>query len=297
MTRAEGGAPARRTHVARGADMPGHAVWINGRLCRGDQATLSLFDRGARDGEGLYETLRVYGGRPYLWERHMERMVLSAAVLGFPVPASPAALREAVDEVLAANALADAVVRITVTRGIPGGRPTRTGAWVEAEPLASRLWRGTRSGAASLIVSRRPFEPGPLGPHKTTSRLAYRLAAEEARAARADEALLVSPAGAVLEGAVSNVFAVMGAELRTPPLAAGILPGVTRAMVLGLCAEAGIAVREAPLSLDELRRADEIVVTNSVQEVVPVGTFEGHALERREVGPRLREAYRSAMPA
>jgi branched-chain amino acid aminotransferase len=277
--------------------MPGHAVWINGRLCRGADASLSLFDRGARDGEGLYETLRVYEGRPFLWERHMERLVLSAAVLGFPVPASPALLREAVDQVLAADGLADAVVRLTVTRGIPGGRPTRTGAWVEAEPLASRLWRGTKAGAATLIASKRPFEPGPLGPHKTTSRLAYRLASEEARGARADEALLVSPHGSVLEGAVSNVFAVLGGELRTPPLAAGILPGVTRAMVLELCAAEGRPAREAPLTIEELRRADEIIVTNSVQEVVPAGTFEGRRLKGQAYGLRLREAYRAAVGA
>ncbi|MEK7329699.1 MAG: aminotransferase class IV, partial [Candidatus Eisenbacteria bacterium] len=132
------------------ARAPERTLWINGRLCRGDDAALSLFDRGARDGEGLFETLRVYDGRPFLWERHMERLVLSAAVLGFPVPASPVTLREALDQVLAADGLADAVARITVTRGIPGGRPTRTGAWVEVEPLAARLWRGTRAGAATV---------------------------------------------------------------------------------------------------------------------------------------------------
>lgn len=283
----------KRTDLAPAARLPSRTVWINGRLCRGEEATLSLFDRGARDGEGLYETMRIYGGRPFLWERHLERLVLSAAVLGFPVPASPATLRDAVDQVLAAEALREAVVRLTVTRGIPGGRPTRTGAWVEVEPLAGRLWRGTRAGAATLIVSRRPFEPGPLGPHKTTSRLAYRLASEEARAARADEALLVSPAGQVLEGAVSNLFMVRGGDVRTPPLAAGILPGVTRALVLRLCAAAGIPAREERLDLADLLSADEIFVTNSVQEVVPIGTLDGRTVPGGGIAGRLLEAYRA----
>lgn len=271
----------------------GRALWINGRLCRGAEATLSLFDRGARDGEGLYETVRVYGGRPFLWEQHMERLVLSAAVLGFPVPASPVTLREALDQLLAAERLEDAVVRMTVTRGIPGGRPTRTGAWVEVEPIAARLWHGTRRGAATLIVSKRPFEPGPLGPHKTTSRLAYHLAREEARVARADETLLVSPHGQVLEGAVSNVFAVAGGEVRTPPLAAGILPGVTRALVLRLCAVAGIPAREQALTLAELRGADEVFLTNSVQEVVPVGVLDGRTVVGRNLAAKLLGAYRA----
>ena len=134
--------------MRRAARPPERTVWINGRLCRGEDATLSLFDRGARDGEGLFETLRLYDGHPLRWERHMERLVLSAAVLGFPVPASPVVLRGALDQVLAAEGMRDAVVRITVTRGIPGGRPTLTGAWLDAEPLGGRLWRGTRARQA-----------------------------------------------------------------------------------------------------------------------------------------------------
>jgi branched-subunit amino acid aminotransferase/4-amino-4-deoxychorismate lyase len=240
----------------------------------------------------LFETLRVYGGRPFAWGRHMERLVLSAAVLGFPVPASPVTLRAALDQVLEAERLTDAVARVTVTRGIPGGRPTRTGAWVEVEPLAGRLWRGTRAGAATVIVSRRPFEPGPLGGHKTTSRLAYHLAREEARVARADETLLVSPAGEVLEGAVSNVFAVIEGEVQTPPLACGILPGITRALAFGLCAAAGIPARECTLTLADLRAADEVFMTNSVQEIVPVGTLEDLAIPGRSVAGTLLAAYR-----
>src|SRR5207249_1182015 len=166
---------------------------------------------------------------------------------------SPQALRAALDQVLAAQGLRDAVVRITVTRGIPGGRPTRTGAWLDAEPLAGRLWRGTRAGAATVVVSRRPFAPGSLGAHKTTSRLPYHLAREEARVAGADEALLVSEAGEVLEGAVSNVFAVIGGEVITPPLSTGILPGITREIVLRRCAALGLPARERTLSLAALR--------------------------------------------
>lgn len=274
---------------------PGRVVWINGRLCRGDEASLSLFDRGARDGEGLFETVRVYGGHPFAWERHMERLILSAAVLGFPVPASPRVLRDALRQVLAEEGLTDAVARLTVTRGIPGGRPTRTGAWVEVEPLSGRVWSGTRSGAATVIVSKRPFEPGPLGAHKTTSRLAYHLAREEARVARADETLLVSPAGEALEGAVSNVFAVVRGEVMTPPLISGILPGITRALVLDLCGGAGLPARERPMSLADLRAADEVFLTNAVQEIVPVGMLDGRAIAGpatdRSVAARLLNLY------
>lgn len=280
------------TRAPRSVRTPDRVMWINGELRRGSDATLTLFDRGARDGEGLFETLAVHGGVPFLWERHLERMVLAAAELGFPVPPSPAVLREALDRVLEANGLHDAAARITVTRGVPGNRPTRTGAWIEAEPLGARLWSGTRLGAARAIISGRPFEPGSLGPYKTTSRLPWHLAREEARAARVDEALLAAADGEILEGSVSNVFAVIDGEVRTPPLARGILPGITRARVLALCRELEIEAREARLDAATLRAADEAFVTNSLQGVVPLASLDGRAFPARATGERLREAYR-----
>jgi branched-chain amino acid aminotransferase len=265
-------------------------MWIDGRLCRGTEAAISLFDRGARDGEALFETMRVEAGRPRDWARHLERLVLSAAELGFPVPPSPATLARGVDQLLEAEGLADAVIRVTVTRGVPGGRPTRTGCWIDAEPLDARRWRGVRAGRASAVFSKAPFEPGPLGRHKTTSRLAYHLAREEARALRADEALLVSPAGLVLEGATSSVFVVTGGEARTPPLASGILPGITRAWALATCRTLGIPAREADISRDDALSADEVFLTNSVQGVVPLARLEERTLPATTVGERLRAA-------
>src|SRR5262249_35163320 len=155
-----------------------------------------------------------------------------------------------------------------------------------------RLWKGTRSGAAAVVISRRPFHPGPLGAHKTTSRLAYDLAREEARMHDADETLLLG-GDQVYEGAVSNVFVVKDGEVRTPPLALGILPGIVRRRVLELGEQLGIPIRETAVGRDDLARADEIFLTNSIQEVVPVGRCGERELPDRKVGERLREAYRA----
>ena len=272
-------------------------MWIDGQIVRGRDAAISLHDRGARDGEGLFETLRFEGGRAQFWKLHLERLVLSAAELGFPVPPSPAKLAAACDELLAGDNLREAVVRITVTRGVPGGRPTRTGCWIEAEPLAARLWSGTRAGAARAVISRTPFHPGSLGRHKTTSRLAYHLAREEARAERADEALLVGESGELFEGTVSNVLAVIGGELLTPPLACGILPGIARAVVLDVCRAIGVRAREAPLAVADLAGAEEVLLTNCVQQVVPLASLEEWRFGAPRLAPRLLAELRAAADA
>lgn len=276
-----------------GARVPDRLAWLNGRLVSGAEAALSLYDRGARDGGGIFETLRIDAGAPREWQRHMERLVLSAAELGFPVPPSPRKLREAMDELLKAQSLADAVVRITVTRGIAGGRPTRTGCWIEAEPLAGRLWPGTRRGAGTAVMLPHAFSPGFVGRHKTTSRLAWDLAREFARAEGVDEALLVDRDGSLLEGGASNVFVVRDGCVLTPPLSRDVLPGITRALVIELCREAGIPCREADLPVDCLATAHEAFLTNSVQEVLPLARVAGHSLPSTTIGEQVRAAYRA----
>jgi branched-chain amino acid aminotransferase len=283
--------------LPRGTRLPDRAVWMNGRIVRGDEAALSVFDRGARDGGALFETLRVYGGRPFAWPRHLERLVLGAAELGFPVPAAPATLREGLDALLAELGTGDAVVRITITRGVPGGRPVRSGAWMDAENVGARLWPGTRRGAGSAIVSRVPFEPGWLGRYKTTSRLAWDLALEQARIAGADETLLVSPELRVLEGAASNVFVMRDDEVLTPPLSLPVLPGITRAVVLELCAELGIRHRQVAITPEHLRWAEEVFLTNSVQEVLPLARLDGREVPAQATGERLLAAYRERVAA
>ena len=294
--RIPGGAP-RRERVARGAQAPDRVLWIDGQLLRGEAARVSVFDRGAHDGGGIFETFRVHDGRPFLWERHLERMVLAAAELGFPVPPSPTTLREGLDATLAANDLTNAVARITVTRGIAGGRPTRTGCWIECESVAGRLWRGTRTGQGAVILSKRAFSPGVLGAYKTTSRLAYHLAYEEARAVGADETILLTQRGEVLEGSASNVFLYIDGQVATPSHNTGILPGIMRAFVLQVCYELGYALRTSAIWRDELSIADEVFLTNSVQGVVSIATVSGRPVKSSGVAEKVREVLERAIGA
>jgi len=276
-------APAQRT-----------VAWIDGRLR--EPAEVPLADRAARGGEGLFETIRVERGEPLYWDRHMERLVISAAELGFPVPPPPAALRQALGDVLAQAELADAqaAARITVTRGEPGRRPGHPGVWVEAQPLENRRWPGARTQSARVVFSRRVFEAGFLARYKTTSRLAYEICREEARAAHADEVLLVDAQDRVLEGSSSSVFAVIGGRLLTPPLSLPLLPGIARAVTLERARALGIEAAEAELTREQLMHADELMVTNALQQIVPVGRLGSRELPSRAIGLRLAASYGTA---
>jgi branched-chain amino acid aminotransferase len=274
--------------------LPRSVAWIDGRLR--EPAEVPLADRAARGGEGLFETFRVDRGQPLHWNRHMERLVISAAELGFPVPPHPDVLRGALGEVLASAGLADAqaAARITVTRGAPGRRPGHPGVWVEAEPLENRRWPGARTQSARVVFSRRVFGAGFLARYKTTSRLAYEICREEARAAHADEVLLVDAHDRVLEGSVSNVFAVIGGRLLTPPVSLPLLPGITRAVTLERARALGIDAAEMELTREQLVSAEELIVTNSLQQIVPVGRLGGRELPNRAIGLRLAASERSA---
>jgi branched-subunit amino acid aminotransferase/4-amino-4-deoxychorismate lyase len=226
---------------------------------------VSVFDRGARDGEGLFETLRVYAGQPFQWSRHLERLVVSAAELGFAVPPSPTSLREGLDALLHRTGFRDAASRITVTRGVPGGggRRTRTGSWMDVEPIAARLWKRTRTGAR-LVYSRQPFEPGPLGRPRPPADSPTIWRGRIARG-RADEALLVSaPVRCSRARTAISSRSKAGREHTTTP--AGIPPGIARATVPPLC-RVWDRAQESVLTRRDLTHADEIFMTTP-QEIV-----------------------------
>lgn len=266
------------------------------------EARVSVFDRGFRAGEGVFETLRSYGGHCFRLDPHLERAFAGAAALGFdPPPYS--AVRSAVTTTADANTPrldgADAALRLTLTPGAvdpaapwppppSAGRPTLV-------VTCSRLADRSRDYGHGVTAATVPYGRE-LPQVKALSYLTSRLAREAARQRGADEALLLGAAGDVLEGAASNVFAVVGSRLITPPLAAGILPGVTRGVVMEVAADAGYEVDEAPLPLATLIAADEALLTATTREVVPLVAVDGAPIGAGRPGraaARLLAAYRT----
>jgi branched-chain amino acid aminotransferase len=256
-------------------------VHLDGRLVEEADARISVFDRGLLYGDGVFETMRACGGRIFRLEAHLERLERSALLAEFEDLPPRAALASDLTALLQANRLADARLRLTLTRG--AGRP---GDYVQAAGPPTRIATAApftgidpalHAGGVALLVSRRQAVPAEVldAAIKTTSRLASVLARREAARAGAFEAALLDAAGNLTEGTTSNLFLVRQGRLLTPAIDGRALPGVTRAVVLETARDAGIEVDERPLPAPLLGEADEIFLTNTSWEVLPVTRVDG----------------------
>lgn len=276
-------------------------AWVGHGLVDAAEARVSVFDRGFRAGEGVFETLRAYGTHPFRLGAHLERAEAGAARLGFELPERDE-LSHAIIETARANAVPgqDLALRLTVTPG-------------EIDPDVPFPPTGVTPSTATLVVTANAlrFDPGmyrdgvgaavvpwsrEIPQVKAVSHLPASLARREARALGADEALLTDQRGMVLEGSYSNVFAVVRGILVTPPVEAGILSGVTRAVTLKVASDEGLPVEERPLSVTELVEADEAFLTASTREIVPLVRVAGRTVGEGRPGSvtaALHEGYRA----
>jgi len=266
-------------------------VYVNGDLVAGGDAVVSVFDRGLLYGDGLFETVRVYGGRPFALADHLERLRRSAAMLGFAVPRLP--WQRVVRSLLDRNGLAaaDAWVRVIVTRGSgwpnlrPPPRPRPT-VIVVAAAIDPALRRAQRRGVRVHLL---PFaREGFLSEHKLLDYVPALLGKRFAARHDAYEGLYVNAEGLVTEGTTSNVFVWERSVLVTPPVT-GILPGVTRRLVTEVAASVGVAVEERPLPARRVLRAREAFLTSSVAEIVPIVQVDAQVVGTGQPGARTRQ--------
>jgi branched-chain amino acid aminotransferase len=289
-------------------------VSIDGELVPASAARVSVFDRGFLYGDSVYEVVRTYGLEPFEMGPHLDRLASSADRIGLRLPWSATRFEEEVRRVVEASRGGDdpepgaapwnageRSVRIVVTRGtgemgLDPALASDPAVVIIALPLRGPPFAAYREGVMAWPFSghrRHPRGGDPAA--KTGEHLFHVLAVQEAREHGAHEALLVDGAGCVTEGASSNVFALREGVLTTPPLGAGILAGVTRAVVIDLVRALGIPFREHPLPLSVLERADEAFLTSTVREVLPVVRVGERVLGTGEPGSvtlRIHEAFR-----
>ena len=251
-------------------------VWLNGALVDADRAGVSPMDHGLLTGDGVFETLRVYDRRIFAWERHLDRLAYSAGALALPLP-DRATLRAAADAVIAAAADGDGRLRITVTGGTaPLG--SERGDTPPTVIVAMGELRTFPPTEAVVVVPWTRNEHGATAGLKTISYAENVRALAHAHALGASEAVFANTRGDLCEATGSNVFVVHGGVVRTPPADAGCLLGVTRALVIDCCADAGIVCEEVPVPMAALRAADEAFLTSSTREVQGIASVDGVAL-------------------
>jgi len=274
---------------------------LNGRITPAARAAVSAFDRGFIYGDSAYETVRSYRGRPFLFAEHWRRLKDSCRGLAIPFPWPRRAQESFLVRLLRRAGLSSAHVRIVVTRGVgtirmapePGLSPNLMFYAQPFQPLPEALYS---QGAPAALVAQRRNPIVSLDPRiKSSNLLNNVLASMQSQRRGALEALMLNPDGFLAEGASSNLFLVRRGVVMTPPLAEGILSGITRAVVFKVASQEGIPLRERHLRERELWSCDEAFITSTLKEVLPLRTCNGRRVGGGRPGPvtlRLLEAYR-----
>lgn len=273
-------------------------VYVNGRCRPPERARVSALDRGFLFGDGIFETMRAYGGVIFLLERHLERLRQSAALTGLPLPHTAEEFERILYRVIGKSGIDEAYLRLIVTPGVGPPAPAE-GEKIEptvvviCRPVPAPPAKSYRKGVGAIISSFTKVPAASLDSRiKSHSYLPNVLARAEAVRAGAHEAFLADADGFLAEGAMSSVFVVKNEVLMTPPLETGILRGTRRGEILRLAREAGMKVKEKPVRIKQVFKADECFITTSIIEVLPVVRLDGRPVGPGRPGPLTRKVHK-----
>jgi branched-chain amino acid aminotransferase len=274
-------------------------IFLNGSFVNLTRAKISVFDRGFLYGDGLFETMRAYSGEVFRLEDHLDRLFHSAKEIELSLPYTRRELRTIIKRTLKINGLSKAYIRLTLSRGVsePGliSKPQSSATLAivarEFKPLSPSEYR---KGWRAIVVETRQNQASPLSRLKSLNFLNNILARKEAQSKRVDEGILLNTLGEVAEASTSNIFLVKRGIIITPPEESGLLPGITRGVVLELAPNLGLKAYNRRVSLDDLMGAEEAFLTNSLIEIMPVVEIDGRPLGNGKPGKvtqRIHKAY------
>lgn len=266
-------------------------VWLDGEWHTRETAQVSVFDHGLLYGDGVFEGIRVYGGRIFRVEEHIDRLYDSAQAIWMNVPMSKAEMIEVTGEAVRRSGLSEAYIRHIITRGVgdlglsPKNCPRPT-IIIIVDTIS--LWP-----AATYETGLRVITAGTPIPHrealsprvKSLNYLPHIMAKCEGIVAGMDDVLMLDSAGHVAEASGCNIFVVKGREIRTPPAYAGILRGVTRDLVIEIASGAGYEMREEPINRYDIYTADEVFFTGTAAEVIGLREVDGRKIGIGKPGP------------
>ena len=277
-------------------------VNVNGRITGERDAQISVFDHGFLYGEGIYETMRTYHRRPFLYERHMQRLRRSARMIELPLPFSDDDLATQIRDTQALATIdGEAYIRVLVTRGVgdltydPKATPNPS-IIIIVKPQVDPPPETYEKGVRVVIVDVVRNHPDTVNPMiKSNNLMNSALGMQEALKSNAFEGVMRNYRGELSECTTANLFIVKDGVALTPPLEAGLLPGVTREFVFDIGKMAGVGVREEVLRDGDLFGADEAFLTSTTRELVPIVTVGDRAIGTGRPGPvtwKLLERFR-----
>lgn len=267
-------------------------VYINGQFYDKEDAKISVFDHGLLYGVGVFEGIRSYGGKPFRIDQHLERLWNSAKSLWFEIPISRQEMAEGINRAVQLNGISEGYIRVIVTRGkgvSPGLEPefgSEQHVIIIAEPISLYPPEAYERGLEIVTASTIRTPDACMSPRvKSLNYLNNILAKIEAKEFDCMEAIMLNQQGEVAECTADNIFVVSDGVVRTPPPNASILEGVTRNLVIELCRENGIEVREECLTQFDIYNGSECFITGSAAEVVPVVKVDNRTIGGGTVGP------------
>ena len=271
-------------------------VSLNGTLTPKEEARLPFYDHGLLYGDGLFEGIRVYGGRVFKLDEHVARLYYSARALNIIVTETPDTMRQTILETVRANGHRDGYIRVTVTRGTGLGLDPKhikgdANVYISCEQLALYPPEMYEAGLIVATVSTRLPSPDVIDPRvKCTGKYINNIMAKaEANRQGAGEGLMLTREGYVGEATGDNIFLIKDGAITTPPASIGILQGITRDTVIDLARERGYAVTEPLMTQYDVYNADEVFLTGTAAEVIPAVQFDGRLIGDGKPGPITRE--------
>jgi len=278
------------------------AIYLDGRfVSKREDASVSLFDHGFLYGDGVFEGIRIYNGRIFRLEDHLDRLYGSATGIGLDIPMDREAMRKIVLETARRSGLEEAYVRLVVSRGygdlgIDPRKCRKAAVYVIADKIAVYAKEKYEKGLKVITASTRRQRPDSLNSQiKSLNYINNILGFQEAIRAGADEAIMLNDSGYITEATADNIFVIRGGEVLTPPAYLGLLKGITRGVVLELAREMAIPSDERVLVMQDVYTADEVFLTGTGAELVPVVEVDGRRIGAGRPGPvflRLLNGFR-----
>ncbi|MBX9679738.1 MAG: branched-chain-amino-acid transaminase [Gemmataceae bacterium] len=275
-------------------------IYINGKFFPKEDAKISVYDHGLLYGDGVFEGIRIYGGKVFKLKEHVKRLFESAIAIKLQIPISPAQMEQAIADTVKINNKVDGYCRPLVTRGAGylGLDPRKTSdpqVIIIVDDISLYPAELYENGMEIATVATIRNHPNALNPRiKSLNYLNNILAKIEGQLAGCPESLMLNHKGEVAECSGDNIFLVRHGELLTPPIDAGILEGITRDTVIELAKQAKIVVKEIPLTRHDVYVSDECFLTGSAAEVIPVVKVDARVIGTGKPGSvtrQLREAF------